>query len=177
MRVPKTSSDAARALRIAAAALALAGVALLVITTVATVKEIRVGSATDPVLAGGTAGLSGWDRHGPALLLLAALALPLGAGALRGARPAALALAVTGLAVLLIAVAGDLPDLHDVGQVGFQYADSAAGAGPGWYTETAAGVALLVSGVLLVLLGAGSAGIHERATPALGPASEAASGR
>jgi hypothetical protein len=63
------------------------------------------------------------------------------------------ALAATGVAVLVIAVAGDLPDLHDPGTVAVQYADSAAGAGPGWFTETAGGVALLVAGGLLVLLG------------------------
>jgi hypothetical protein len=174
MRAPKTSSDAARALRIAAAVLALAGIVLLVVTSFSTLKEIRIGSATDPVLAGGTAGLTGWDRHGPALLLLAALALPLGLGALRGSRAAALALIATALAVLLIALVVDLPGLHDVGQVGFQYADSAAGAGPGWYTETGAAIALLVSGVLLAVLGAPlpSGRAAERRTPAQRPASE-----
>jgi hypothetical protein len=177
MSLPKSLSGAARALRIAAAVLAVAGAVLLVVTTFATVKELRIGSATDPVLASGTAGLSGWDRHGPALLLLAVLALPLAAGALRGARPAAVALAVTGLAALLIALLADLPDLHDVGTVGMQYADSAAGAGPGWFTETAGAVALLVAGVLLTLLGAPGEAVRERRTPAMGPASEAASGR
>jgi hypothetical protein len=174
MRPPKSPAETARALRIAAAALVLAGALLLVVTTFATVKEIRIGSATDPVLASGTAGLSGWDRHGPALLLLALLALALGAGALRGGRPAAAALAVTGLAALLIAVLGDLPDLHDAGRVAFQYADSAAGAGPGWYTETAGGVALLVAGGLLALLGGRAGGDPIRATPATRPAPEAA---
>ena len=63
-----------------------------------------------------------------------------------------MALVATGLTVLMIAVLGDLPDLHDPGTVALRYADSAAGAGPGWYTETAGGVALLVAGGLLVLL-------------------------
>jgi hypothetical protein len=152
MRPPQTPSDAVRALRIGAVLLALAGVALLVVTTFATVKEIRVGSATDPLLAGGAAALSGWDRHGPALLVLAVLAVPLAGGALRAARAAALALAVTGLATLLIALVADLPGLHDPGPVALAYADSAAGAGAGWYTETAGAVALLVAGVVLTLL-------------------------
>ena len=166
MRLPERPSEPARALRAAAAILALAGVVLLVVTTFAAVIQVRIGSATDPVLATGTADASGWDRHGLALLLLAAVAVPLGLVALRGTRAAALALAAVGLTVLGIALLADLPDLHDVGDLSLLYADSAAGPGPGWYTETAAAVTLVLAGVTLALLGAPAAGGAPRAEAA-----------
>ncbi|HSD80786.1 MAG TPA: hypothetical protein VLB47_08995 [Solirubrobacteraceae bacterium] len=156
MRPPRSPSDPLRALRAGAAILALAGVVLLVVTTFAAIVRIRIGSATDPVLATGTADSSGWDRHGMALLLLAAVAVPLALAALRGTRAAGLALAAVGLTVLGIALLADLPDLHDVGDLSLLYADSAAGPGPGWYTETAAAVTLLLSGITLALLAPGS---------------------
>ena len=127
-------------------ALALAGVVLCVIATFAPVIRIEV-------LTVEKASYSGYDRHSVALLLIAAFALPMAFGAMRGARPAMAALAACGLAVLLIALLADLPHLDDAGiwpQAG-AFEDARARAGAGWFLETAAGVALLASGVLMMI--------------------------
>ena len=140
------------ALRITLCALAAAGAVLLLASIPATVLEIEIAGSRK-VAAGTDLSHSGWERHGPALLLLAVLALVLCAGALRGARPAAVALAACGLAALLIVLLGDLPDLDQTGFVGEVYADAKAGPGAGWYLETAGGVLLLVGGASLAALG------------------------
>jgi hypothetical protein len=148
MRLSSEAEGAARALRVTAAVLALAGALLLLLATVATVVRVRVGPSATVL------DRSGWDRHGPALILLAIAAAALAAAALRGARPAAAALALVALATLLVVLLGDLPDLHDTGELGLVYEGSVAGPGAGWYAETAGAIALLVSGALLVALGA-----------------------
>jgi hypothetical protein len=139
------------ALRITLCALAAVGAVLLLASVPATVLEIEVAGSTK-VATGADLSHSGWERHGPALLLLAVLALVLCAGALRGARPAAVALAACGLAALLIVLLGDAPDLDQTGFVGEVYADAKAGPGAGWYLETAGAVLLLVSGASLAAL-------------------------
>jgi hypothetical protein len=148
-------------LRIALFAAAVAGALLLVASTFTTVLAIAVAGSTK-VAAGADLRHSGWERHGPALLLLAALALVLAAGALRGSRPAAVAVAVCGLAALLIVLIGDAPDLHRTGFVGEVYADAEAGPGAGWYLETAGSVLLLLGGVALAVLGEAPARAGER---------------
>src|SRR5215210_2843846 len=89
------------ALRTGLCPLAAAGAALLLASTPATVLEVAVAGSTK-VADGADLSHSGWERHGPALVLLAVLALLLCVGAVRGARPAAVALAACGLAALLI---------------------------------------------------------------------------
>ena len=156
------------ALRITLCALAAAGAILLLVSVPATVLEIEV-AGTRAVAAGADLSHSGWERHGPALLLLAVLALVLCAGALRGARPAAVALAACGLAALLIVLLGDLPDLDQTGFVGEVYADAKAGPGTGWYLETAGAVLVLVAGALLAAL---STAPSRREEPERTPANE-----
>src|SRR4051812_7455018 len=85
-------------LRAVLALAGLAGAAMVLVAAFASVIEITVGTTTR-VLDADTA-QSGWDRHGPALVLLALLALFLLAAALRGARTAMAGLAVTGAVVL-----------------------------------------------------------------------------
>ena len=153
--LPRPSAPSVVALRGALAAAGLAGCVLLVAATFATVIEIRI--LTVPHDAS-----SGWDRHGPALLVLALLALVMLAGALRGSRPAMLAVAAAGACALLIALVWDLPDLHDVGSVAQIYSDAHAGPKAGYYLETAGGALLLLSGGGLLLLpgsGRGEAGV------------------
>jgi hypothetical protein len=75
------------------------------------------------------------------------------AGALRGARPAAIALAVLGLVALGIAVIGDVPDLNETGFIGEVYEDAAAGPSAGFYLETLGGALMLASGAILSLAG------------------------
>ena len=144
-RRPSTSS--VRALRIGLSAAAAAGAVCLVLATFTTVIEIKVGTTTR--LPGRDTHLSGWDRHGPALIIVAVFAAAMVAGALRGARPAMIALAVLGLVVLAIAVVGDVPDLNETGFIGEVYEDAAAGPSAGFYLETLGGVLLLAGGGLL----------------------------
>src|SRR3954453_8912535 len=108
---------------------ALAGAGGLVAATLTTVIRITVGTTTR--LASLDTELSGWDRHGPALLVVAAFALVMLVGAFRGARPAMVAVAVCGLVALVIAVAFDAPHLDDTGQVGELYSHASAGPGVG----------------------------------------------
>jgi hypothetical protein len=131
----------------AAAGLGLAGAVLAVVATFTKVIEIKV--LTVPTFAH-----EGWDRYGPALLLLAVFALLMLAGAWRGARPAMAGLSVAGLAILAIAIVVDVPHLDDKGvwPSADLYEDAVAGAGPGFYFETAAGMLMLLSGALMLLL-------------------------
>jgi hypothetical protein len=151
MAALRPSISTAQALRIGLCAAAAAGVVCLVVATLTTVIEIKVGTTTK--LPGRDTELSGWDRHGPALLIVAAFAAAMVAGALRGARPAMVALAVLGLVALLIAVVGDVPDLNETGFIGEVYEDAAAGPDAGFYLETLGGVLLLASGGLLAAIG------------------------
>ncbi|HWH94087.1 MAG TPA: hypothetical protein VNT03_09515, partial [Baekduia sp.] len=100
----------------------LAGAALLMVATFTSVIEITVGT-TSQVLDADTA-QSGWDRHGPALVLLALLAVWLLAAALRGSRVAMAGLVAVGMAALAIAWASDRPHVHDAGSVGDVYAEA-----------------------------------------------------
>ncbi len=129
----------------------LAGCALLVLATFSTLIEIRVLTTTDLAAPIDTA-QSGWERHGPALLVLAALGLFMLAGALRGARPAMLALAVTGVASLAIALVWDLPALDDTRGAEELYEGVSAGPEAGYYLETAGGALLVLSGGGLFLI-------------------------
>jgi hypothetical protein len=130
---------------------ALAGVVCLVVATFSTVIEITVGTTSR--IAGRDTELSGYDRHSVALLLIGLFALVMAAGALRGARPAMAALAVAGIAVLLIALVGDLPDVHKTGVIGQLYDDARANPRLGYYLETLGGALLLLAGGGLLLLG------------------------
>ena len=75
-------------------------------------------------------------------------------GAWRGARPAMAAIAVAGIAALLIALVGDLPDVHKTGVIGQLYDNARANPKTGYYLETLGGVLLLLAGGGLLLLGA-----------------------
>jgi hypothetical protein len=143
-------------LRGAAALAGLAGAVLLVIATFATVIHIRVVTVTKLTQ-------TGWDRHGPALLIIGLVAIPMLAGALRGARPAQAALAVLGLIALLIALLGDQPHIHDTGVIGQDYDSAAAGPSFGYYAETLGSVLVLIAGVALLVLSSG--GPRRRTAP------------
>ena len=147
---PRSGIPAARALRGALALAAVIGAALLVVATFTTIIEITVGGTTK--LAAGDTHLSGWDRHGPALLIIALFAGVMIPGALRGARPATAALVVCGLATLLISLVWDLPDIHDTGLFGQLYADASAAPHIGYYAETLGGILLLAAGGGMLLI-------------------------
>jgi hypothetical protein len=128
-----------------------AGAILLVIATFATVLHIKVVTVTKLTQ-------SGWDRHGPALLIIGLAALAMLVGALRGARPAMAAVAILGLIALLIALLGDQPHIHDTGVIGQDYDQAAAGPSFGYYAETLGSVLVLLSGVGLLVLASGVRG-------------------
>jgi hypothetical protein len=150
MSASRASISSPNALRIGLCGAAAAGAICLLLATFSTVIEIKVGTTTN--VPGRDTHLSGWDRHGPALLIVAAFAATMVAGSLRGARPAMIALAVLGLVALLIAVIGDVSDLDETGFIGEVYEDAAAGPEAGFYLETLGGVLLLASGALMAVL-------------------------
>ncbi len=136
------------ALRLGFVALGAIGALCLLASTFATIIRIQVGTTSK--VPNFDTHLSGWDRHGPALALLALFALAMAVGALRGARPAAFALAVVGVASLLLIVITDVPDLNRVGFIGQLYEDAVAGPRVGFYLETAGAALLLAAGGLLL---------------------------
>jgi hypothetical protein len=155
----------ANGLRFGLAAIALAGAICLLLATFSNIIEIKVGTTTK--VPDQDTHLSGWDRHGPALVIIAIFAVLMVAGALRGARPAMIALTALGAVALLIAVVGDVPDLNKTGFIGEVYEDAAAGPKAGFYLETLGAVLLLAGGgLMLVLTGAGAATADRRSAPA-----------
>ncbi len=151
MAPPRPVPDRRARLRTALAATAAAGAALLLASTFMTVIAITVDGSSR--VASADTHLSGWDRHGPALPLLALAALGLALGAARGARACMAALAACGVAALAIVLVGDLPDINETGLIGQVYADAEAGPRFGWYAETAGGVLLALAGVVLATAG------------------------
>lgn len=148
------------ALRTALALAGLVGALALLVATFATIIQITVGTATRTAAI--DTSHTGWDRHGPALLVLALLAAWLLALALRGSRTAMAGLAATGVAALAIATVWDRPHVHDTGAIGDIYAEAHAGPGAGYYLETLGGALLLLSGGGLLVLGPPAAIEHER---------------
>src|SRR4051794_1502819 len=140
-----------RVVRIMLAIAAVAGVVCLIVATFSTVIEITVGTTSQ--IAHRDTHLSGFDRHSFALILIAVFALVMLLGALRGAKPAMMALAASGIAVLLIALVGDLPDVHRTGVIGELYDNARANPKIGYYLETLGGALLLLAGGGLLLLG------------------------
>ena len=102
MGPPNRAIDRRNGLRGGLVVAGLAGVAALVLSTFSTVIRITVGTTTR--VANLDTELSGWDRHGPALLVVAGLALVMLVGAARGARPAMAAVLACGVAALVVAV-------------------------------------------------------------------------
>ena len=140
-----------------AAAGALAA-ALMVVSEFLTVASVDVASGsceviteTSPEIAD-RCFLSGFERHGGALILLAAVTLFMAWGAgVGGSRPAAYALIGLGAVVLLWTVLVDLPATGDTGGIGPLYANAEAMAGPGLFTELAAGVLAVAAGATRLL--------------------------
>jgi hypothetical protein len=151
MPASRPASPTPGALRLGLAALAAIGSLCLVVSTFATIIRIQVGTTSK--VPDFDTHLSGWNRHGPALLLLGLFALAMVAGALRGARPAAAALAAIGVVSLLIVVLVDVPDLNTVGFIGKLYEDAVAGPRLGFLLESAGAAMVLAAGGLLLFAG------------------------
>ena len=96
---------------------------------------------------------SGWDRHGPALLLLGAACAVLGVLAWRGTRIAAAGLVLVGLAAILIVLVGDVGDLHTTGAIAGSSENATTDPAGGFYLESLGGVLALLAGGGFLLSG------------------------
>src|SRR4051794_35127849 len=119
----------------------LAAAFMLIAADLSTLLEIKVLTVVEKRL-------SGHAQHDWAVAILGLASIPLTIGAARrAARPAFVGLIVIGVAVLVIALANDLPDTRSTGVYGQRYDEAAAQAGPAFYLETAGAVLLLITGV------------------------------
>jgi hypothetical protein len=137
-------------------ALALLAALLLLLAEVSTVASVSLEGEscevvydTRPELAD-RCSLSGWERHGGALTLLALLAagaaLAVRAGRMAAAGTVLIAIGLVALGVTLI---GDLPVTDDTGAIGStDLAAASASAGLGFYLELLGGLLCLAAGAL-----------------------------
>jgi hypothetical protein len=137
--------------RTALCGLAFLAAALLVVSTFMTLLTITTGQEE-------LASRTGYDHHSVALLLLGVAVVPMALGALRGARPAMAALAVLGIVVLVLVLTVDLPATLKEGLFAVRYENAQAQPAAGFYVESLAGILLLFSGGLMLLLDGGRRG-------------------
>jgi hypothetical protein len=148
--------------------LALAAAVLLIVAELSTIASVdvaddscRVINDSSPELAD-RCDLSGFERHGGALILFALVAA--GAGLLaqrRDDRLAGAILLAVGLVVLAITLLGDLPETSETGAIGRDFDGATAQPGLGFFLE-------LTGGVLAIL--AGALGLTAKRTPHEQPA-------
>jgi hypothetical protein len=93
--------------------------------------------------------ITGGEQHSFALVPIALLigVMAVGAG-LGRSRPAAIALVVAGMLVLGVALIGDLPDTSSTGQVGQNFDEAEASAGPALWFEIVGGALAVAAGGL-----------------------------
>ncbi len=149
-----------RALEVGAVAAFLvggAGAVAVAVSEFATLRSVKVLTAScddlaDPSLRGACV-THGHEEHSYALVLLGVVALLMLWGAVAGrSRPAAIAVMAIGAAVLVIALATDLPDIHKTGVLGDRFDSAHAQAGPGLYLEIAGGALVLAGGAMAAAL-------------------------
>jgi hypothetical protein len=139
-------------------ALAVVGALLLIVTEFLTVASVDVASGSCQVIQDSNpeladrCELSGFERHGAALILLGLLAIAMAVGAgLGGSRPAAWALVTVAAIVLIVGLAIDLPETGRTGAIGRDFEGATAAAGPGLFTELIGAVLVGAAGVLRLL--------------------------
>jgi hypothetical protein len=136
--------------------LALVAGLLLVVAEFSTVASVKVEGEsckvlydTRPELAD-RCSLSGWERHGGALILLGLVAA--GAGFLSrrpgGTATAGAALVAVGAVTLGLALIGDLPVTNETGAIGLDFDGATGSAGLGFYLELIGGALALLAGAL-----------------------------
>lgn len=96
---------------------------------------------------------TGWDRHGPALLLLGLACAVLGVLAWRGTRIAAAGLILVGVTVVLIVLLGDVGDLHTTGAIAGSSENATTDPGSGFFLESLGGVLAVLAGGGFLLAG------------------------
>ena len=135
----------------------VAGALLAAISEFVTLRSITVLTASCDDLATpslrGECVTRGHEEHSYALLLMGIVALLMVYGAVMGrSRPAALGLLVIGVAVLVIAFATDVPNIHKTGVLGDQFDSAKAEPGPGLWMEIAGGAAMFAAGAMALTL-------------------------
>jgi hypothetical protein len=134
---------------------ALVAALLLVVAEFSTIASVSVDGEsckvlndTNPDLAD-RCSLSGFERHGGALILLALLIAGVGIAARRGVtREIGGVLLAIGVVTLGLTLFGDLPVTNDTGAIGDDFDDANASAGLGFYLELLSGVLCVAAGVL-----------------------------
>jgi hypothetical protein len=137
----------------------LAGL-LIVLSDFATLRSVKVLTAScddlaDPTLRGSCV-THGGEEHAYAFVLLGIAAMVMTWGATMGrSRPAAAALAAIGLAVLVVSLVTDVPDIHKTGVLGERFEQAHASAGPGLWMEIAGGGLAFATGIFAATARAG----------------------
>jgi len=136
--------------------LALVAAVLLFFAELSTIASVDVAgdscqviNDSSPALAD-RCELSGWDRHGGALILLALVAAVAGFFAARrtDGRTAAAVLLAVGILVLAIALLGDLPETSETGAIGRDFDGAEGQAGLGFFLELIGGILCVIAGTL-----------------------------
>ena len=130
---------------------ALLGAVLIIVSQFTALYHVHVATSAAPVKTVGTGGNHAWA---PIPLALLAAVLAFAAYRYRN-RTALLAIALLGVVTLVIALLGDLPDVHATGLIGSgasQYVEGTASPSAGLYMETLGAIVLLVSGGVGFLL-------------------------
>src|SRR4051812_16603797 len=134
-------------------ALAIVGALLMIAAEFSTLRSVKVLTAScsdlaDPSLRGSCV-THGGEEHSYALVLLGVVSLLMAWGAAVGrSRPAAGALALLGAAVVVIALATDVPDIHKTGVLGDRFESAHATAGPALWMELAGGTLVFAAGAI-----------------------------
>ncbi len=146
-------SEAASSARLALALAALLGAVLVLVAQFTALYHLHSATSSAAIKSVGTGGNHAWA---PIPLALAALVLAY-AVYRHGSRVALAGLVALGVATLLIALIGDLPDAHSSGLVGSSasgYVQATASPSAGLYMETLGAVLLIVAGGLGLLMAA-----------------------
>jgi hypothetical protein len=146
-------SEAGRAARLALAIGALLGALLVIVAQFTGLYHLHSATSSAAIKTVGTGGNHAWA---PIPLALAAIALAY-AVYRTGSRTALVGLVALGVATLLIALIGDLPDAHSSGLVGSSangYVQATSSPSAGLYMETLGAVILIVAGGVGLLMAA-----------------------
>jgi hypothetical protein len=132
------------------------GVVLIVaeLSSVITIEVLTTGTCqeiADPRVRDACE-LDGIEQHAGAFILLGVLALVMAVGAAQGSsRPAALALVVVALAVVLVVLLRDVPKADETGLVGIRYEEAKAGLDTGFYLAMLGAALCAAAGALRLM--------------------------
>ncbi|HJS95585.1 MAG TPA: hypothetical protein VJ741_15080 [Solirubrobacteraceae bacterium] len=146
-------SDAAGPARLALALGALIGALLVIVAQFTALYHLHSATSSAAIKTVGTGGNHAWA---PMPLALAAVVLAYVVYR-TGSRTALAALIALGVATLLIALIGDLPDAHSSGLIGSSangYVQATSSPSAGLYMETLGAIILIVAGGIGLLMSA-----------------------